>query len=362
MSRWWGWQHVQHTHTQSHKHRAQFIEQLQHNLYKSKILQYYVKIKLIFVSEMKLFTGLCATASEVLVLHGFVYTWTLTLPRVQALLAAEVRGQTTYKQQSSQVFDQNLPIAHKGKHAKWSRSHGAQGGGSCRELLTKSWLAVATSRTNKPWSWLVQQQGHHWMWNSWYSVISMQLGVELTLSAGTACIAHLRECCQWCVYFFFLNCRFFVGNRKCIESYKTRCVLLHDCQELYLFVTTNIYITKSCAELFSPEPDNLSGFTPSVFTGHHHLPVRNGSMETISSGLAWAKGSKCFYILFKVCPFWQHWVCQFYKIFRSSTRKQSRLTWQVFDEIFVKKDNGSDAGNCSFLQYKACKIWASYTR
>ena len=49
MSRWWGWQHVQHTHTQSHKHRAQFIEQLQHNLYKSKILQYYVKIKLLFL-------------------------------------------------------------------------------------------------------------------------------------------------------------------------------------------------------------------------------------------------------------------------------------------------------------------------
>ena len=111
----------------------------------------------------------------------------------------EVRGHTTYKQQSSQVFDQNLPIAHKGKHAEWSRSHGAQGGWSCRELLTKSWLAVATSRTNKPWSWLVQQQGHHWMWNSWYSVTSMQLWVELTLSAGTACIAHLCECCQWCV-------------------------------------------------------------------------------------------------------------------------------------------------------------------
>lgn len=151
---------------------------------------------------MKLFTGLCATGSEVLVLHGFVYTWTLTLPRVQALLAAEARGHTTYKQQSSQVFDQNLPIAHKGKHAEWSRSHGAQGGGSRRELLTKSWMAVATSRTNKPWSWLVQQQGHHWMWNSWYSVTSMQLWVALTPSAGTACIAHLCECCQWCVEFF----------------------------------------------------------------------------------------------------------------------------------------------------------------
>ena len=45
----------------------------------------------------------------------------------------------------------------------------------------------------------------------------MQLWVELTLSAGTACIAHLRECCQWCVYLKKKKCRFFVGNRKCIK-------------------------------------------------------------------------------------------------------------------------------------------------
>ena len=307
---------------------------------------------------MMLFTGLCAAASEVLVLHGFVYTWTLTLPRVQALLAAEVRGsershhiqaavesgiwsEPADRPQGEACWVESEPWGP--RRMKLQRAADQELTGSCHIQNQQAMELTGTAaRTSLDVEQLIQCH--------MYAVVS---GINTVCRHSVHC-PFVWMLPVMCVVLLLLLC--FVGNRECIKRV-TRLSAFYDFVWLARTVSVcdNKHIDISLNPALNFSALNLTIYQASLLQSSQDITIflcEMGPWKPFLLDLREqrAVNASIFCSRLFVCPFWQHGVCQFYRIFWSSTRKQLRLTWQVFDEIFVKKDNGSDAGNCSFLQ------------